>query len=88
MHNQIPASEIESFLKDVISFMSTSHQIISITTLTTCGSQDKERKTQEKIESLLKEVADNLGPLLALLQESTNFLKSMNINFVTLLDKF
>lgn len=85
VRNQIPASATESFEEDVIPSTPTSCQT---TTAATPSTQDRRKKTQEKIEILLEQVVGNSGALLTSFQESTTILKNMDRNFAALLDKF
>ena len=48
----------------------------------------KQKKTQEKIKSLLKHVVGNYEIFLTSFQEAIIFLQSMDIKISSLLDKF
>ena len=63
--NHISTTATKSFIEDVIPSIPIDCQIISTTTWSTCGSQDKMKITQEKIKSLLKQVIDNSKDVLA-----------------------
>ena len=55
---------------------------------TTNISQKKQKKTQEKIKSLLKHVVGNYEIFLTSFQEAIIFLQSMDIKISSFLDKF
>jgi hypothetical protein len=84
VHNEIPASATKSWTKDSIS----STSIPSQTTISAPPTQEKKKKTQEKIETLLEQVVGNSEALLASFQESTAILKNMDKNFAALIAKF
>jgi hypothetical protein len=89
VHNQIPASATESKFEDVIPSTPQSQTTIATTpNATRTSTQNKKKKNQEKLKFLLEHVVGNSGILLSSLQESTNILKNMDINFAAFLEKF
>jgi hypothetical protein len=87
VHNQIPASATEIFEEHLTPASPTSAQTIS-TPIPAPTTQEKKKKTQDKIGGLLEQVIGNSSALLTTFQESTNFLKNMDRNFAALLEKF
>ena len=84
VYNEIPTSATKSWTKDVI----LSTPTLSQTTTFAPPTQGNKKKTQEKIETLLKHVVGNSGALIASFQESTAILKNIDKNFAALIAKF
>jgi hypothetical protein len=52
------------------------------------NTQEKKKKSQDKIEGLLQQVVGNSTILISTFQQSTDLLKNMDRNFAALLERF
>jgi hypothetical protein len=86
VHNQIPASAQEG--DETCATPPTTPEISQPSPSTAPSTQEKKKKTQEKIEGLLQQVVGNSTILISTFQQSTELLKNMDRNFAALLEKF
>jgi hypothetical protein len=84
-HNQIPASAQEG--DDTCGTPPTTPEIFQPSPSITPSTQEKKKKTQEKIEGFLQHVVGNSTIFISTFHQSTELLKNMDRNFAALLEK-